>query len=85
MTTDQIISTKLTNVMSDAARDYADGAVHTVLAEFQQAQLDAINRFVEATEEKARKTYDEFGSHYDEEFIRAVNEIKHQLNEQAKR
>jgi hypothetical protein len=78
MTTDQIISKEL-----------PDGCMawdHRAWTRFhQQAQLDAINRFVDATETKARKTYDEFGSHYDEEFIRAVNEIKHQLNEQAKR
>jgi hypothetical protein len=92
MTTDQIISKELPKSFRRALDDYElrESDTHeatnaALLTEFQQAQLDAINRFVEATQEKARKTYDEFGSHYDEEFIRAVNEIKHQLNEQAKR
>jgi hypothetical protein len=87
MNTDQIISKELPSKLQEAAH-YSAIVLNSrppLLKEFQQAQLDAINRFVAAVEKEAKKRFDtyKFGQ-YGNALSFSITELRKQLNEQAK-
>jgi hypothetical protein len=91
MTTDQIISKELPESFRRALDDYElresdthDATNAALLTEFQQAQLDAINRFLSASEEKAKYLTAQLGADWFSNFRHATIYLQQELNEQAK-
>jgi hypothetical protein len=75
MTTDQIISKELPLQLHNALCDGCSVTFKLAKAEFQQAQLHAINRFIEAL----------YALSNGDEVVETIKYLEAQLNEQAKR